>query len=355
MAPRTVYNPPALRRRLLIALASGLAAWVITTLELRAGGAYLYALDFTTHWRAADAMIRGYSPYLVINAFSTLYPFGAGYLYMLPAAVLLMPFGYLSPQTAMPLFEGIAVAVFAFALMRDGYWRLPLLASAPLVYGALAGQTVPLVTAAMLMPSLGWLAPIKHSTGAAGAAYTMSPRYIAFAAGTVLVSIVIWPWWPAQWWAERHDIAEKYYHVPIFAVGGALVLLVVARWRRPEARLLASMACLPQTMLFYDQLPLVLIAQNYRQSLNVAAASWIAPAVAILHSGVGPMNRTRLFDANAPIILLCYYLPCLLVVLFRPNEGRVPTWLEHTAAQFPRWLRGRATSTGEPLKQIQDG
>jgi hypothetical protein len=292
-------------------------------------------------------MIRGYSPYVVINAFSTLYPFGAGYLYMLPAAVLLMPFGYLSPPAAMALFEGIAVAIFAFALMRDGYWRLPLLASAPLVYGALAGQTVPLVTAAMLIPSLGWLAPIKHSTGAAGAAYTLSPRYMMLGAGIVILSVIIWPWWPAQWWAERHDIAGKYYHVPVVATGGILLLLALVRWRRPEARLLATMACLPQTMLFYDQLPLTLLAKNYRQALYVAVASWVAPVVAILDHGIGPMNRAPLFNLNAPIILACYYLPCLAVVLLRPNEGNVPSWLQRVGRFLPPWLRG-SESTVRP-------
>ena len=34
------------------------------------------------------------------------------------------------------------------------------------------------------------------------------------------------------------------------------------------------------------------------------------------------------------------YLPCLYFVLRRPNEGRVPAWLEKWTCAFPRWLRG---------------
>jgi hypothetical protein len=328
------------QRRIAIALAAGAIAWALITIRFRRGGAYLYALDFTPHWRAADAMLRGYSPYVVINAFTNLYPFGAGYLYMLPATILLLPFGYLPPQVAAAIFEGIATAVFAFALMRDGYWRLPLLASAPLYYGVVSGQTVPLVTAAFLIPWLGWLAPLKHTTGAVGAAFTLSKRYILGAIAVVIVSVIIWPWWPAQWWAERLDVFEKYYHIPILVTGGFLLLLGILRWRRPEARALVAMSCLPQTMFFYDQLPLVLIARNFRESVYVTAASWVGPLVGLLLVGSASMSRSELFRVNSGVIVLCYYLPSLAVILLRPNVGSVPAVLERASTLLPRRFHG---------------
>jgi len=329
-------------RRVAISVAAGLVASLLIALRFRSGGAYLYALDFTPHWRAADAMIRGYSPYVVINAFSSAYPFGAGYLYVLPAAVFLMPFGYLPPQIAATIFEGIAIAVFAYALMRDGYWRLPLLGSAPLYYGLVSGQTVPLVTAAFLLPWLGWLAPMKHTIGLAGAAFTLSKRYVLGAAAIMLVSVLIWPWWPAQWWAERLDVFEKYYQIPLLLTGGVVLVAAVLRWRRPEARTLLAMGCLPQTMFYYDQLPLTLIARNYREAVWVAAGSWIGPLLGVLLIGVAPVPRADLFRRNSAIILFCCYLPSLIVVLTRPNAGRVPAWIERVARHLPRRLQGES-------------
>jgi hypothetical protein len=327
---------------LAIAIAAGAFAWALITIRFRHGGAYLYALDFTPHWRAADAMLRGYSPYVVINAFTSLYPFGAGYLYMLPATILLLPFGYLPPQAAAALFEGLATAVFAFALMRDGYWRLPLLASAPLYYGVVSGQTVPLVSAAFLLPWLGWLAPLKHTTGAVGAMFTLSKRYVIGAAAVVILSVVIWPWWPAQWWAERTDVFETYYHIPVLVTGGFLVLLGVLRWRRPEARALVAMSCLPQTMFFYDQLPLVLIARNFREAVYVSAASWVGPLAGLMIVGSQAVSRSELFRIDSIVVVFSYYLPCLMVILLRPNVGSVPDWLERMSDRLPQRLRGRA-------------
>jgi hypothetical protein len=343
------------QRRVAIAIAAGCIAWALITIRFRRGGAYLYALDFTPHWRAADAMLRGYSPYVVINAFTNLYPFGAGYLYMLPATILLLPFGYLPPQVAAALFEGVATGVFAFALMRDGYWRLPLLASAPLYYGVVSGQTVPLVTAAFLLPSLGWLAPLKHTTGAVGAAFSLSKRYLIGALGVVIVSVIIWPWWPAQWWAERFDVFEKYYHIPVLVTGGFLLLLGVLRWRRREARALVAMSCLPQTMFFYDQLPLVLIARNFREAVYVTAGSWVGPLVGLILVGTLPISRRELFAIDSTIVVFAYYLPCLAVILLRPNVGAVPTWLERASARLPQRFRGRSsvsTALDDPSAQV---
>jgi hypothetical protein len=259
---------------------------------------------------------------------------------MLPAAVFFLPLAWLPPQTAAVLIDGVGIGVFAFALTRDGYWRLPLLLSYPLVFAALAAQVVPLITAAFLIPALGFLAPIKFTLGGVGYAYNLSWKYALGAIIVVAVTVVAWPWWPAQWWAERHDLAAVIYHVPILVPGGFLALGALVRWRRPEARLVAAMGCVPQGMLYYDQLPLTLVATSYRECLAAAVISWLAPLVAVFFHGNAPIDRERLFAQNAPIIVFVYYLPCLLVVLWRRNEGDVPRWLEQVARFLPRWLRG---------------
>jgi hypothetical protein len=327
------------QRRLLIALGAAVIGWTLAFLKLRAAGPYFIAGDFTWHWRAADALLRGFSPYQVINTMPV-YPFSGGYPYLMPTAALAAPFGLVPARTAMPIFSGLSAGVLAYALMRDGYWRLPLLVSAPVLWSTLTGQLTPLITAAMLMPVLGWLAPIKFTMGAAGAAYNLSLRYCALAVGIVLLSIVIWPWWPREWWNELSDFPHRYYHVPIRVPGGILILGALARWRRPEARLLSLMACLPQTMLFYDQLPLVLTAQSYRQSLALALGSYVAVGIASVLYGHAPIERGLLFASIAPIITACYYGPCLIMVLLRPNQGPLPRWLERLSSRLPRWARG---------------
>jgi hypothetical protein len=261
--------------------------------------------------------------------------------------LVLLPFGKLAPATAMPLFAGMAAAVVALAFTRDGFWRLPLLLSAPMVWSTMTGQLTPLITAAMVAPWLGWLAPMKFTIGAAGAAYNLSRRYVLLASGVVLFSIAIWPWWPREWFAELSDVPGRWYHVPILVPGGVLILLALLRWRRPEARLVAAMACIPQTMLYYDQLPLGLVALTYRQALFTAVLSYLGPAVAIAIHGNGPVERGLLFAQNAPIITFVYYVPCMLAILLRPNVGDVPRWLERIATLLPSRLRGASSQAGE--------
>jgi hypothetical protein len=322
-----------LTQRILLASVVGIVTCLLAWAKLRAAGPYALGLDFTGHWRAADAFRHGYSPYLVVNGFSRFYPFNGGYPNLLPTVILQLPFAYLPMQVAMPVFTGISVAVFTFAISRDGWWRLPFLLSLPLYSGAMAGQSVPLVTAAMLIPSLAFLAPMKYTIGAAGAAYTLSLRYVIIAVSVVLVSIVIWPWWPMQWFAELDDVVGgPYWHLPLRVTGGAILLLAALRWRRPEGRLLLVMSCVPQTMLYYDQLPLLLAAQTYRQAILFSVASWVPALVSIVLHGSEPFDRATLFAFNAPIILVCYYVPLLVVILRRPNEGTMPRWLRKREA-----------------------
>ncbi len=325
----------SVRNRLAVALACGFIAALLMLVRLRASGSYAFALDFTPHWRAADALLRGFSPYKVENAFTTLYPFSAGYLYWLPAAIIFEPFGALDPQTATALFAGVSVAVFAYALTVDGWWRLPLLLSAPAVYAARSGQTSPLLVAAMLLPSLGWLAPIKFTLGAAGFAYNLSVRYALLAAGVVVASVAAYPWWPLEWVHELSDVAGTFYHVPVLLPGGFLLLAALIRWRRPEARLLAAMACIPQTMFYYDQLPLALVARSYRQALAFAVLSWVPVAVSLIHFG-GGAERAHLFAWLAPLIVACYYVPCLAVVLSRPNVASSSATMAELTASATR-------------------
>lgn len=320
--------------RFVIALLAGCVFGAISAHNARDGA------DFTLHWWAGNALRRGESPYAVINAVSTTWPYCSGYLYWLPAAAILSPLSLLPLLTALPLFVGVSVAVFTFAITRDGYWRLSFLASAPVLYGTDGGQVVLLVVAAMFIPSLAWLATMKYTIGLAGVAFTLSRRYVLWFALPVLVSVAVWPWWPLAWFHELHDVAGRYYHVPVFVAGGFLLPLAALRWRRPEARLLFVMACAPQTMFNYDQLPLLLVARGPIQAAAFALLTYLPRWLNDLIYGPSTADREALFNHLAPFIIACYYLPCLVLVLRRPNTGAVPAWLERVAERFPLWLRG---------------
>ena len=94
----------SLVKRAAIAILVGVVTWIYATLYLRAAGPYFVAGDFTWHWRAADALIRGFSPYKVINTMPV-YPFTGGYPYFLSTAAIMVPFGLMSPPAAMALFS----------------------------------------------------------------------------------------------------------------------------------------------------------------------------------------------------------------------------------------------------------
>lgn len=334
--------------RIVIAATVGVLAALIAAHDLWGDGPNALGHDYTLHWWASRALLAGKSPYDVINAISPAYPYCSGYLYWLPAAVFLAPFAALSVTQAMSIFTGISTSIFTFAITKDGYSRLPALLSAPIVYATLGGQVTPLVVGAMLLPALQWLTPMKFTLGFAGALYQPTCRafirYVVAFSVPVVLSVIVWPWWPAAWVRELSDVAGVYYDVPIRVIGGALVLLAVVKWRRPEARLLLVMACLPQTMFNYDQLPLVLVPATLRESLVFALLTHLPATLVRWWYGPYIADRADLFHHYAPFIVGCYYIPALVMVLRRPNEGAVPAWLDRFAHRLPSWLRGQSVS-----------
>jgi hypothetical protein len=119
-------------------------------------------------------------------------------------------------------------------------------------------------------------------------------------------------------------------------------LLALARWRRPEARLLATLSLVPHTMTWYDALPLMLIPATFRQLLVLGILSHLATFIA------APLgfryDGAALLSASAPIALWGLYVPALVLVLRRPNEGDLPEWLEQFAAKLPGPMRGVRSS-----------
>ena len=117
--------------------------------------------------------------------------------------------------------------------------------------------------------------------------------------------------------------------------------MALLRWRRPEARLVAAMACVPQLMYFADQLPLWLVARTRRETMvlsAVSATAWVASLLVNIQA-----DRQPAFS-SVPYVLAGVYLPVLVMVLRRPNEGPLPEWVERALAKT-RTLIGRPFRT----------
>jgi hypothetical protein len=198
--------------------------------------------------------------------------------------------------------------------------------------------------AALFPPALGIAAGVKPNLAFAMLACQSTRRAVlqAFLGGgtLLLISLAIQPSWPMDWLRTLHSSATaSEYVIPITTVPGFPLALAVLRWRRPEARMLLCMAAIPQAGFFYDQFPLLLVPQSRRQMILAVGLSQLA----LLTPNVLPFDRrtpVTLSHALMPLIIVAAYLPALIMVLNRPNEGPIPAWIERVVSLRPSWLRG---------------
>jgi hypothetical protein len=295
-------------RRALAVLACGLAAGALSEAHaaLRSPG----ISDFADLWHGLVAWRAGANPYLAVNA---LHP-DVGLLYPLPALILLWPLGYLPLHHAEAVFVGIGAA----ALVAAG-WGRPLavaLVSASAFNTIVQGQWSLLLTASALVPALGVAWAAKPSIGLALAlAY---PRRRAFVGAGLLglLSFAIWPGWVPAWLA---GLGRTVHISPMLRPGGAVLLLALLRWRRPEGRLLAALALIPQTGWLYDTVPLFLIPRTRYAAYGLAALTQLAAVIAATRITPG-MDLVTSLERRWPVVLLLVYLPALILVL-RPVQG----------------------------------
>jgi hypothetical protein len=111
--------------------------------------------------------------------------------------------------------------------------------------------------------------------------------------------------------------------------------LAALRWRTREARLLLAMAFVPQVLFFYDQLPLFLVCRTRGEALAFIGWGMGVMMVFLIPAFVG---------FGGPWAMVACYLPALVIVLRRPNEGPAPRWLERWIADWPQWIRGVSVS-----------
>jgi hypothetical protein len=344
---------PERGKRLRVAFLVGLAAALATYLAmLNSQVGYpgdRMGADFTYWWRAARALLVGQNPYEVIRP-AGYFPLDGVFAYPLPAAVVAIPFAPLPPRLGAAVFVGCGFALAAYGLSAFGWWRVSALASAPAFWIFENAQWTPLLLGASLVPSFGWLLVCKPTIGAA--LFVWRPTRRAFVGGAALtaLALLVLPTWPLDWIAILRSNSEGAQYVPPLAVpGGLLLVLGLLRWRRPEARLLLTMALVPQNYFFYDQLPLLLVPSRRASLLLFAFWTHILRLIAFLllrpETVPGWHESAAVRSAwIAPFILWGMYVPCLLLVLRRPNVGPAPAWLERGLARLrvPARLAGHS-------------
>ena len=290
--------------------AGGLALW------LRLSGRTNFS-DFHPIWFAARAVLRHSDPYVAVAR-----NFIAPFYYPLPAALVGLPFSLLPLQVAGPVFVALGFGLLAYGLTARAWWPLIALASYPALDSVVLCQWSPILTAAALLPWLGWLAAAKPTTGILTVGSFLSRRWLGFniAAGVVLtvIATACWPQWIGEW---LDSVRSAHHFVPMmFRPGGALLLLALLRWRRPEARMLALMAVVPQTGVGYDALPLVLVPTNRREALALGFLSFAAVPFLVPETST-PDTWVRALAHNQMVYLVALYLPALAAVITRPNVG----------------------------------
>jgi hypothetical protein len=209
-------------------------------------------------------------------------------------------------------------------------------------FAVIASQWSPLLYAAMLIPWLGWAFGGKPTIGIAAFAGISSKRDakvgLMGALAITALSLVVMPTWPLAWWRATQGAT----HITPLVTSplGLPLLLAGMRWRRPEARLLLVLALVPQNPAPYETVLLFAIPKNALEAIYLAITSWaVCIWVPDAHEFPSFLEFTTVMRAA---LLVTMYLPALLMVLRRPNEGEVPKWVEGATRRLPYWLRGSA-------------
>lgn len=329
---------PSSGQRILVAAAIGVAAGALTA--LRFVRIAWHPSDFGMVWFGARAMLHGANPYGLVGP-GLQYDFPWRVNYPATSFVIALPLSPFPEVVATFLFVAISSMLLAFAVTESGWHRLPLFLSWPFLLAALVGQWSPILSAAVLLPSLGWIVVAKPNLGLAVLASTSSARLlkIALVGGLAItaVSLALFPGWPQAWLSVVRS--QHHFFAPITRIGGFAVLLALLRWRRPEARLIVALACVPQTNSWYEALPLMLVASTFKESLFLSLVStlgYVLPPYVMT-----ARNEVEFNSQMASLMVAICYLPATLMVLRRPNEGQVPPWIKPIAKWFRRVPRSQ--------------
>jgi hypothetical protein len=256
--------------------------------------------------------------------------------YPFTEVLLLAPFSLLRAWLAAALVAALSSGLWAWAVVGNrGYVRASVGgASLAAVFALAEGQWSLLLTAAALMPALGWLFAIKPTIGLALFAAYPSRRTVIGVAAFALLATLIYPKWPIDWYRTTRTV--QHLVSIITRPGGFLVLFALLRWREPAARLLVALACVPHTTLPYETLYLFFVPQTWSRAWVLCGLSYLTP---LLLPPTDPMTHEYV-QRYADAILWTMYVPCVLMLLFRPHGSRncveaVSGLRARSAGQFP--------------------
>ena len=292
--------------------------------------------DFSILWFGSKVLASGGNPYSMIGPHSAI-ELPSAVFYPAPALVATLPFTLIPVRFAGTAFVFISAALLAFGATRDGWHRLPIFPSIAFMTSARLGQVSALMCAALFIPALTFFSVVKPqaSIPILGAS-RKSREWIMASIGAVVLSAIsfaLFPEWPREWLNTLSK--ADYFRPPIMTIPGALIGLVLLRWRRPEAWLVFVAACLPQTWYPYNGLILLTVAATYREASVLSLISsfaWLITYAFLIGEWRSPETRAVMQN----VLIAFGYFPAALVILRRENSGPEPFWLQ--------WLMNRKTA-----------
>lgn len=270
--------------------------------------------DFQWTIKASEYVLNGINPYYQ-NPTNGIYPYETPFLYPLPTAIFGIPFTLFAPDMAGVIFFGLSSALLAYAIIRDGWQKLPVFFSIPFLYSAVCAQWTPLLMAAALLPDrFRILAFLKPSTGLISFIYRPSKwALIAFTVISALI-LVILPTWPWDWFDAIMRNNGQYGSI-LLAPFGFLMLLSILTIKTRAGRTLLAASVVPRHVLWYDGPMLWLVAENLFQSFFLTVLSWMAWFVWMGVNNNQPDPYAQLYDAwRWQVIFL--YVPALSITLW---------------------------------------
>lgn len=297
--------------------------------------------DFDQFHFAARALLRGDNPYAVVGR-GREFEWGWPLNYPLPAVILVLPLAWLPVEAGRVAFAAAAGGILGYALCRRGdFWRLGIVFSAAFIIAVRRSQWSPFLTAAFALPWAAVFLAAKPNfalpivAGAASWRHFLTLGAIAAAAG--LASLLWNPAWPAQWIGALMEM--QFVSAPVVNPGGFLLLVALLRWRRPEARVLAAIVCMPQTPSLYDLLPLFVVPRSRREVLVLSLCTTLLFFTIVVLGPFATFNEyVHMLERWAVFVV---YLPAVAMVLRRPNvaedlfaapavppAGTVRAWVE---------------------------
>ncbi|MDF1501886.1 hypothetical protein [Roseisolibacter sp. H3M3-2] len=297
--------------------------------------------DLDLLWQASRFLLAGEDPWSMIGPGRT-WEWASPLYYPGTTLVAFAPLTGATLETARALWVGGCAALLAWAVSRQGWWRLLVCGSAPFLHASVGGQWSVIVAAAFLLWPLGVVAVLKPTVGLATVMAAPGDRWPAAAAvaGILLggISLALAPDWPSAWLAATSTAPHMSAPVAHWRVGGPLALLALLRWRRPEARWLVALACVPQSTLPYEGLYMLLMAASRAELLALTILSYIGSFAHYAIAGQH-LSTVQLHQLSGDVLVLLSYLPALVLILRRPNVGSLPCWLARLSTAVSRALR----------------